>query len=84
MSANVLTTVGYLYRKEGDQDSAAYRYSRAGKPVCREPLDAEWLDIVSLSQDPKGIDGTYFPFVILKKGRQRILNFYGEIPFATA
>jgi predicted transcriptional regulator len=36
----------YLHRKEGDQDNAAYWYSRAGKPVCREPLDAEWLSIV--------------------------------------
>jgi hypothetical protein len=36
----------YLHRKEGDQDNAAYWYSRAGKPVCREPLDAEWISIV--------------------------------------
>ena len=36
----------YLHRKEGDQGNAAYWYSRAGKPVCREPLDAEWLSIV--------------------------------------
>jgi hypothetical protein len=35
----------YLHRKEGDQSNAAYWYSRAGKPVCREPLDAEWLSI---------------------------------------
>jgi hypothetical protein len=26
----------YLHRKEGDQSNAAYWYSRAGKPVCRE------------------------------------------------
>ena len=32
----------YLHPKEGDQGNAAYWYSRAGKPVCREPLDAEW------------------------------------------
>ena len=32
----------YLHRKEGDQGNAAYWYSWAGKPVCREPLDAEW------------------------------------------
>jgi len=37
----------YLHRKEGDQSNAAYWYNRAGKPVCREPLDAEWLNIVS-------------------------------------
>jgi len=36
----------YLHRKEGDQDNAAYWYGRAGKPVCRQPLDAEWLSIV--------------------------------------
>ena len=36
----------YLHRKEGDQSNAAYWYSRAGKPVCRESLDAEWLGIV--------------------------------------
>ena len=36
----------YLHRKEGDQDNAAYWYSRAGKPACRETLDAEWLCIV--------------------------------------
>jgi hypothetical protein len=35
----------YLHRKEGDQDNAAYWYSRAGKPICRQPLDAEWLSI---------------------------------------
>ena len=37
----------YLHRKEGDQGNAAYWYGRAGKPVCREPLDAEWLSIVA-------------------------------------
>ena len=36
----------YLHRKEGDQSNAAYWYSRAGKPVCREAIDAEWLSIV--------------------------------------
>ena len=36
----------YLHRKEGDQDNAAYWYSRAGKPVCRVSLDEEWLSIV--------------------------------------
>ena len=35
----------YLHRKEGDQSNAAYWYRRAGKPVCREALDAEWLSI---------------------------------------
>jgi hypothetical protein len=36
----------YLHREEGDQSNAAYWYNRAGKPVCREPLDTEWLGIV--------------------------------------
>src|ERR1700691_5104690 len=36
----------YLHRKEGDQANAAYWYNRAGKPVCREPLDVEWLSIM--------------------------------------
>lgn len=36
----------YLHRKEGDLGNAAYWYSRAGKPVCRESLDAEWIGIV--------------------------------------
>jgi hypothetical protein len=36
----------YLHREEGDQGNAAYWYNRAGKSVCREPLDAEWLSIV--------------------------------------
>jgi hypothetical protein len=35
----------YLHRKEGDQSNAAYWYNRAGTPVCREPLDAEWVSI---------------------------------------
>jgi hypothetical protein len=35
----------YLHRKEGDQSNAAYWYNRAGKAVCRDPLDAEWLGI---------------------------------------
>jgi hypothetical protein len=37
----------YLHRQEGDHGNAAYWYSRAGKPVCREPLDAEWLSIAT-------------------------------------
>jgi len=36
----------YLHRKEGDLGNAAYWYRRADKPVCREPLDVEWLGIV--------------------------------------
>ena len=37
----------YLHRKEGDQSNAAYWYRRAGKPVCREPLETEWLAILN-------------------------------------
>ena len=36
----------YLHRKEGDQGNATYWYRRAGKPVCRESLGAEWMAIV--------------------------------------
>jgi hypothetical protein len=36
----------YLHRKEGDQGNAAYWYNRAGKSVCRESLDQEWIGIV--------------------------------------
>lgn len=36
----------YLHRKEGDQGNAAYWYGRAGKPMCQESLDAEWISIV--------------------------------------
>ena len=39
-------SLAYLHRKEGYQGNAAYWYGRAGKPVCPEPLDAEWLSIV--------------------------------------
>lgn len=41
----------YLHRKEGDQGNAAYWYNRAGKPVCRELLDGEWLSIVKALLD---------------------------------
>lgn len=36
----------YLHREEGDQGNAHYWYNHAGKHVCRESLDAEWLTIV--------------------------------------
>ena len=35
----------YLHRKEGDPGNAAYWYRRAGRPVCRETLEAEWETI---------------------------------------
>jgi hypothetical protein len=37
----------YLHRKEGDNGNAAYWYRRAGKQVCRESLDEEWMSIVN-------------------------------------
>jgi hypothetical protein len=37
----------YLHRKEGDHSNAAYWYNRAGKPVCRKPLEKEWINIVT-------------------------------------
>jgi hypothetical protein len=36
----------YLHRKEGDQSNAEYWYGRAGKRVCHDALDREWLEIV--------------------------------------
>ena len=36
----------YLHRKEGDASNAAYWYGQAHQPVCREPFESEWLDIV--------------------------------------
>jgi len=37
----------YLHRKEGDQGNAAYWYRRAGKPVCRESLQTEWISLAA-------------------------------------
>ena len=37
----------YLHRKEGDDTNAAYWYRRAGQPVSRTSLDAEWDQIAS-------------------------------------
>jgi hypothetical protein len=37
----------YLHRKEGDPGNAAYWYRRAGKPVSKLSLDAEWDQIAS-------------------------------------
>ncbi len=35
----------YLHRVEGDLPNAGYWYRTAGKPVCRETLEAEWSAI---------------------------------------
>lgn len=37
----------YLHRKEGDEGNAAYWYRRAGQPIARDGLDAEWERIVA-------------------------------------
>ncbi|MGD0563290.1 MAG: hypothetical protein ABSA66_09380 [Roseiarcus sp.] len=37
----------YLHRKEGDAGNAAYWCRRAGKPLCRGPLEAEWEAIAA-------------------------------------
>ncbi len=37
----------YLHRREGDAGNAAYWYRRAGRPVARGALDAEWAEIAA-------------------------------------
>ena len=37
----------YLHRKEGDLANAGYWYRRAGRPVARDELEAEWLAIAA-------------------------------------
>jgi hypothetical protein len=37
----------YLHRKEGDEGNAAHWYRRAGQPVARGTLEAEWERIVT-------------------------------------
>lgn len=44
----------YLHRKEGDSSNASYWYGRAGKPVCRESLEAEWREISESLLEPTG------------------------------
>lgn len=71
----------YLHRKEGDQGNPVYWYNRAGKPVCREPLEAEWLGIVKTlhrirnGRSPKGRDssGLLLPLLVLSLRRQMTL-----------
>jgi hypothetical protein len=35
----------YLHRQEGDLNNAAYWYRRASKPVNKQSLEEEWLEI---------------------------------------
>jgi hypothetical protein len=37
----------YLHRKEGDLSNAGYWYRRAGKPMPKASLDAEWETIAA-------------------------------------
>lgn len=37
----------HLHRVEGDEANAGYWYRRAGRPHCRDPLDAEWAAIAA-------------------------------------
>ena len=37
----------YLHRLEGDLSNAGYWYRRAGQPVAKDSLEAEWERIVS-------------------------------------
>ena len=37
----------YLHRVEGDLPNAGYWYRTAGKPVCRETLEAEWSAVAA-------------------------------------
>jgi hypothetical protein len=45
--ANGAWVHAYLHRKEGDESNAGYWYRRAGKPMARDPLYAEWERIVT-------------------------------------
>jgi len=48
----------YLHRKEGDAGNAGYWYRRARRPVCREPLAAEWEHIArALLGTDRGVAG---------------------------
>jgi hypothetical protein len=38
----------YLHRKEGDDGNAAYWYRRAGQPLARVSLEAEWEELVTV------------------------------------
>ena len=37
----------HLHRVEGDESNAGYWYRRAGRPHCRDPLEAEWETIAA-------------------------------------
>jgi len=37
----------YLHRVEGDLPNAGYWYRTAGRPVCSQPLEAEWSSVAA-------------------------------------
>lgn len=43
----------YLHRKEGDAGNAAYWYRRAGRPVAKGDLRAEWEAILGQMLAPR-------------------------------
>ncbi|MCC8965334.1 hypothetical protein H8A95_24200 [Bradyrhizobium sp. Pear76] len=45
--ANSAWVHAYLHRVEGDLGNAGYWYRRAGQPVAKDTLEAEWERIVS-------------------------------------
>lgn len=53
-TANGAWVHAYLHRKEGDVGNAAYWYRRAGRPLSRAGLEAEWDQIAA---DLLGVEG---------------------------
>ncbi|HLZ06760.1 MAG TPA: hypothetical protein VKR55_32015 [Bradyrhizobium sp.] len=45
--ANSAWVHAYLHRVEGDPGNAGYWYRRAGQPVAKDSLEAEWERIAS-------------------------------------
>jgi hypothetical protein len=46
-SADAAWVHAYLHRVEGDLGNAGYWYRKAGQPVARDSMEAEWERIVS-------------------------------------
>lgn len=46
----------HLHRLEGDEGNAGYWYRRAGRPACRDALDAEWEAICRALLGDSGAD----------------------------
>ena len=71
----------YLHRKEDHQDNAAYWYGRAGKPVCREPLDVEFISIV---RDLLGVEQTVERSLFKAKMNSDYNDFVARVALLTA